>query len=183
MLESFKSEIVEAENDRNELLKWKVIIVAILMAAGFGVGELGLSNPETKPYILLILCIVPIVCVYTDLLCKHLQIRILVISKFFQDYQIQDSDNSIKDELEIFKSYEAFCQKKRSVFCFEDWAQTGSTYILCGLICIISIVALLIKYNLNLLFLIFFCVLGMIATACIERKYAKMTQKLNSIDD
>lgn len=51
MLESFKSKIAETENDRNELLKWKVIIVAALMAEGLGVGELGnVSNSASIHY-------------------------------------------------------------------------------------------------------------------------------------
>lgn len=131
MLTSYKNEIVEAHNARNDLLKWKLILVAILAAVSLGIGET-FSTEKSNPnqFVHLALCLIPLVCVYVDLLCKHLQIRILVISKFFQKYKVDTSDQAMLS----FQEYEKFCEQVRSVFYFEDWAQTWSTYFFCSVV-------------------------------------------------
>jgi hypothetical protein len=133
MLEAFKNEIIEAEKDRNDLLKWKLILVAVLSAVSMDIGAFATKTSQSVSYARFAVCLIPLVCVYVDLLCKHLQIRILVISKFFQDFESNSSDNSVS-ELFTFKDYERYCEHVRSVFSFEDWAQTGSTYFLCLLV-------------------------------------------------
>jgi len=74
-----RSEIVESEKARMDFLKWKLIAVAALGAIG-----LGFSKQDGYPLIAsaYVLCIIPFVCAYVDLLCYHNDIRILVIGKF-----------------------------------------------------------------------------------------------------
>jgi hypothetical protein len=123
MLEAFRNEIIEAEKGRMDLLKWKILLIA-----GLGAVGLGLSSPEkaANPVISrhLLLCIIPFICVYVDSLCQHLQIRILVISEFFQNYQRRDSDK----EMTSFHHYEMFCNEVRPVFYLEDWTQQWATF-------------------------------------------------------
>ena len=61
-------------------LKWKLILVAALGAVG-----LGFSNRNTVvPNAYLVLLLIPLVCFYVDLLCKHMSLRIIVIGAFLQ---------------------------------------------------------------------------------------------------
>jgi hypothetical protein len=122
MLEAFRNEIVEAEKGRIELLKWKIILIAGLGTIGLGLSSSEKAvNPILPPYLLL--CLIPLVCVYVDSLCQSLQTRILVISEFFQHYQYRESDDTIHH----FHEYEKFCHDVREEFHLEDWAQRGST--------------------------------------------------------
>jgi hypothetical protein len=123
MLEAFRNEIIEAEKGRMDLLKWKVLLIAGIGAVGLGFSS---SEKEVIPVISrhLLICIIPLVCVYVDSLCQHLQIRILVISEFFQHYQDQSKDK----EMMSFQEYEEFCNKVRPVFYLEDWTQQWATF-------------------------------------------------------
>jgi hypothetical protein len=122
MLEAFRNEIVEAEKGRIDLLKWKLILIAGIGTIGLGLGSAEkITNPILPPHLLL--CFIPLVCVYVDSLCQSLQTRILVISEFFQHYQYRTSD----DKMTHFHEYERFCNEVRPEFHLEDWAQQGST--------------------------------------------------------
>jgi len=73
-----RSEIVESEKLRSDLFKWKIILVAALGAAGLGFGDAGkaMSQPE------FLFCLIPLVCVYVDILSSHLNLRIMVIGHY-----------------------------------------------------------------------------------------------------
>lgn len=132
MIRDFRIEIVEAEKGRTDLLKWKLILVATLGAIGLGIK--GTDKTETLPSLSLslVLCLIPLVCVYVDLLCKHLQMRILVIGNFFQTHRKEDKNLSGEDL--CIHEYEKYAEKVREVFDLEDWAQNWSTYIFSALI-------------------------------------------------
>src|SRR5215831_8078248 len=79
-MSSLRKEIVEAQKVRSEILKWKLILVAALGAVG-----LGFSNPNTiVPNAYLVLLLIPLVCFYVDLLCRHMSLRIIVIGAFLR---------------------------------------------------------------------------------------------------
>jgi hypothetical protein len=125
MLEGFRTEIIEAEKGRIDLLKWKLILIAGLGTVGLGLSSsVKASNSVLSTHLLL--CLIPLVCIYVDSLCQHLQMRILVISEFFQNYQNQQN---IDDNIIYLHAYEKFCNEVRPVFYLEDWAQQGSTII------------------------------------------------------
>lgn len=171
MMEAFKNEIVEAEKGRTDLLKWKLILVATLGAIG-----LGISNPSStsKPMLSLhlALCLIPLVCVYVDLLCKHLQMRILVISEFFQHSEYRKNT----DEGSCFYLYEGFCEQVRSVFNLEDWAQQLSTQFLSVLV---IVAALILQLQItDLLVLVFSGMCGIIFTLVIDKAYKNKRKSL-----
>jgi hypothetical protein len=125
MLEAFRNEIVEAEKSRIDLLKSKLLLIAGLGAVGLGLPTpMKIENPILSTNLLL--CMIPLVCIYVDSLCHHLQIRILVISGFFQNCECKNDDN----EIAYYQAYEKFCNEVRPVFYLEDWAQQGSTIVL-----------------------------------------------------
>lgn len=106
-------EIIEAHKARSDYLKWKLILVAALGTAG-----LGLHDKLEEVY--LFLALIPLVCIYVDLLCVTLKVRVIVIGTFFA--------NECRD------TYERFTQRNRQVFKTEDWAQHYSTYVVCMIV-------------------------------------------------
>lgn len=69
-------EIIENEKGRLDLFKWKVVLVAGLGAAASGVVG---AKPITP---VLPLALIPLVCIYVDLLSLDLTLRICVITKY-----------------------------------------------------------------------------------------------------
>lgn len=173
MIEAFRNEIVDAAKSRTDLLKWKLILVSALAAIG-----LGISNPisNVKPLISthLALCLIPIVCVYVDLLCKHLQIRILAISEFFQSQEYKLDTNT--NDFLYFHLYEKFCNDVRTEFNFEDWAQQGATIFLSALI--ITAAFILSLSGMHLLALVLSGVCGIVFTWLINKSYRNRCKRL-----
>jgi predicted ATPase len=133
MLEAFRNEIVEAEKGRMDLLKWKLLLIAGLGTVGFGLSSSGKSTSSVlSPHLLL--CLIPLVCIYVDSLCQHLQMRILVISEFFRNYKYQGRDI----DMMRFRAYEKFCHDARLVFLLEDLAQHILTIFFSLLILVIA---------------------------------------------
>jgi hypothetical protein len=60
---SLRTEIIESQKAFGDFLKWKLIAVAAIAAAAFGLGQ----NTPPQPYLLIL---IPFVCVYTDLFCS-----------------------------------------------------------------------------------------------------------------
>ena len=106
-----RTEIVESQKVRSDLMKWKLIAVGALGAVGFGIGG-------TSQQFSLALCLIPFVSVYVDMLCYHLNIRILVIGAFLK----ADSDTP-----DVLKRYEKFCENNRAIFTLENWALSMAT--------------------------------------------------------
>jgi hypothetical protein len=82
--EQLRTEIIEAQKARIDLFKWKIILVAALGAAGLGLGETSSRQGDHmmgRPDFLF--CLIPLVCIYVDILCSHLNLRIFVIGRFF----------------------------------------------------------------------------------------------------
>jgi hypothetical protein len=103
-------EILDAEKARTDLLRWKLFIVASLGAAGLGLMEKYAAFP-------LLLALIPLVCLYVDLLCDNLNMRILVIAAYFRR-----CGNG-------YERFAADCGSK-GVFKLEEWAILWSTVVL-----------------------------------------------------
>jgi len=74
-----RTEIIESQKARIDLLKFKLIAVAALGSVGLGLGE---YHSWLQEGLDVILCIIPFVCIYIDFLCYHNTMRILVIGQF-----------------------------------------------------------------------------------------------------
>lgn len=123
-MSSLREEIVASQKLRSDLYKWKLIIVSALGAAGLGFTEHGEHAGFRYAYLVLVL--IPFVCFYVDLLCKHVSIRIMVIGTFIR-----------LGFCGVETAYEGFVVKTReklNVFVLEDWALQGSTTVLSSLI-------------------------------------------------
>ncbi len=128
-----RDEIIEAQKARVDLLKWKIILVTGIGGAGLGLGG---PTGATPNYYLF--CLIPLVCVYVDILCSHMNLRIMVIGRFL----LMTSHARIENPTEV--QYERFVEKARampvsqpsassggiSAFAFEDFAQHFSSIML-----------------------------------------------------
>jgi len=128
-MDTLRQEILQAQTVRSDLLKWKLALVGGLGAAGLGfAGSEGLRDAD------LVLCAIPPVCVYVDLLCRHLSLRILVVGRFL--YSAGDTDPAFSP----IAAYEGFVQRarnlpvendrRRSAFDLEEWALAWSSFAL-----------------------------------------------------
>jgi hypothetical protein len=118
-MSEFRTEIVETSKSRTEFLKWKLIGAAGLGAVGLGLTE----HAGAGGY--LVLALIPFVCFYVDMICRHISLRILVIGRFLRLPQAGEQ-----------AAYEEFAQLSRNegVFGFEDLALVWSTVLLSGLV-------------------------------------------------
>jgi hypothetical protein len=137
-----RQEILKAQQARSDLLKWKLGLVGAIGAVG-----LGLAGSRVSSHADLVLCAVPLVCVYVDLLCHHLSLRILVIGTFLWTSAVAAASEAEAAEWSVLRAYEAHVQKARQLerrlhrrlpnrwsrhtaFALEDGAVTWSTFVL-----------------------------------------------------
>lgn len=148
-MEKLRDEILQAESVRSDLLKWKLGLVGTIGAAGLGFAGFGFSgSTDHLRHADLVLCAIPPVALYVDLLCLHLTLRILVIGSF-----LQNSTHAGAEPARVYREYETFAHKARelpeppatpepsatpprktkgrptkSAFDLEDWALIYSTW-------------------------------------------------------
>jgi len=131
-----REEIVESQKARIDLLKWKIIAVAAISGAALGLG----SNPATSHYDFLF-CLIPLVCVYVDLVCCHLNLRILVIGSYLRmvharqmaGENVEPNDADYEDFAEEVRSMPpsaGVSRKGLNAFVFEDRALHLSSAVL-----------------------------------------------------
>lgn len=126
-MEPLRNEIIESQKARTDLMKWKFILISGLGAAGLGFTK-KLNDSPIEHVTILVLCCIPFVCAYVDLLCRHLFLRTLVIGRFIK---IHASGND-----EYLKKYEEFTGKSRrmakiiSAYALENLALPVSSFCL-----------------------------------------------------
>lgn len=135
-METLREEILQGQRVRSDLLKWKLGLVGGLGAAGLGfAGSDSLSHAD------LVLCAIPPVAVYVDLLCRHLSLRILVVGTFLRT---QRDDPA----LATLGAYEDFAERsrtlpgrrRRSAFDLEEWALAWSTLAVSAAVAVYGVV-------------------------------------------
>jgi hypothetical protein len=144
-------EIVEAQKARLDLLKWKVILVAALGAAASGIVETHrASNPN------LLFALVPLVCIYVDLLSRDQTLRIIVMSRYllldklptetaYEDFvdqvtrmQVATVRESLRDATVRFRKA-LNGTSTASAYAFQAFAQDWSTVFLSGAVIVWAI--------------------------------------------
>jgi len=150
--------LLEAQKARNELMKWKLILVAAIGSAG-----LGLLRPNEFNQLYLIIIIIPITSVYVDLLCRNLSLRSLKINIFASTYADADNNESIDIK------YHKFYQQRHVGTSLESIALFWSTIFIT---IIITITGILLSEGkkIKLLF-VFSGLLSLILTIFVERFY------------
>lgn len=116
---NLRMQVVETQKARSDLMKWKLILVATLGAAGLGV-----RNPPVYH----LLCLIPLVCVYVDALCAHLSLRIKLIGQFVVAQQAETEDQHYE------RAYEEFIRESSPSHQLEFDALYWSTYFVSTLV-------------------------------------------------
>ena len=93
-MSNLRQQVIESQKIRSDFLKWKLILIAALGSAGLGLGGI---NHFSNTY--MILCLIPLVCVYVDALCIHLYLRIKIIGTFIRKYSNVDENESKNEKL------------------------------------------------------------------------------------
>lgn len=114
-MDTLRNEILESQKVRSDLLKWKLIIISALGAAG-----LGLSGSFDTINASLVLCIIPFACAYVDLLCRHLSLRNKAIGIFLSKQESVKSDDNLVFQYELF--YNSIADKVWKKESFESFA-------------------------------------------------------------
>jgi hypothetical protein len=123
MSEAFRTEIIENQKARVDLVKWKLIIVAAVFAWSLNKDA---SNSQQLSF--LAISLVPFVCLFVDSQCFHINLRTLVIGQFLRLYKPEPRDQS---------QYEMFVHELRTghgltnIFELEQGVLTISTCFLC----------------------------------------------------
>jgi hypothetical protein len=80
LLSALRIELIETEKSGADFVKWKLIAVAAVASLALGVGQAkGDSHP---PHALI--CLIPLICAYVDLMSADLAVRILSIAAFLR---------------------------------------------------------------------------------------------------
>ena len=82
---ALRDEIRKTQGAQSELMKWKLIAVAAIGAIGLGLPKVGGSSGATPGLRYQVLCLVPLLCLYADLVCLHYMLRIITIGAFIKE--------------------------------------------------------------------------------------------------
>ena len=79
---ALRSEIVESQKSQADFLKWKFIVVATVASAWLGFST---ATPPAKEGTQWLLCLLPLICAYIDLISLHIMIRITTIGSYLKE--------------------------------------------------------------------------------------------------
>jgi hypothetical protein len=135
-LQTLRDEILQTEQIRSDLLKWKLVLAGALGATGLGFAGARGSVTDAD----LILCAIPPVCLYVDLLSRHLSLRILVIGAFLRRYgaaygavELARYEQHVDGARDLsWRPLHLPLPRRVSAFDLEDWAVSWSTIVLSG---------------------------------------------------
>lgn len=180
---ALRMEIIETQKARSDLLKYKLIGVAVLAATGLGLQQ---STPQAFMDVNYTLGIIPFVCVYVDLLCYHFNIRILVIGNYLRchDDKYEVFVHSLTDKINALRTNEH--RRTLNIFEIEDWALLWSSIAL-SLLVLIYAIYLMISQQSYLstkpFVLLFLSISGIVLSAIIRRMYDSRSGELGRIAD
>lgn len=116
-IELLRTEIIESEKVQADFLKWKFILIATVGSVSLGFTSRGAySNGGVQT----LLCVVPLLCAYVDLISLHIMGRVITIGKYLM---------CTGDDYENF----VFAVRGRTganLYAFEAFALHGSSFVL-----------------------------------------------------
>lgn len=167
--EGLRTEIIESQKTQADLMKWKLISVAAI--ASLGLKSDGSSGEGTK----LLMCLVPFVCAYVDLIALHLMLRILTIGSYLKKYG---------DPYETFV-FDVREKTATNPFVFEAVAMLASSGVFDATVVVLGFVLLISKGSgwrrEYLIAYIVFGVLGIVATIVFWRMHFRRTKEIERV--
>ena len=178
--ESLKTELFQAQKTRDQLMKWKLLLVS-----GIGSAALGFSDAADLPHAELALCLIPFACAYTDLLCRNLSIRTKLLSAFLSaELRHRSEDLTVSFERFYGNFNESRRQAKRSSL--EGFALRYSTLGLCVAVVPVGILASIDSvWNWSVLVdwrsVLFFAsgIAGVLLSLKVEREYQEQKELIS----
>ena len=135
-----RTEIVESEKARIDFLKYKLMAIASLASIGLGFGDY--QHNDIKIPADYVLCVIPFVCAYVDLLCYHNTIRILVIANFLKYHD------------DPYESYITQLTDTRYLFNMEDFVLHWSSVVVSCFVALYSLVPFATDKTKGIIFLL-----------------------------
>lgn len=135
-----RQEIIESQRSQAEFLKWKLIAVAAI--GGLALSYSGVDDPKKSFWSGLdqrfLLCLIPIICAYVDLISIHLMLRIVVIGTYLRKTKELLPNQETKD-------YESFLCDIRKLkdghpFMLELHALHGSSILISLLVLVFGLI-------------------------------------------
>lgn len=161
------TELQNAQSSRDALMKWKLIVIAVLGSAG-----LGFVDSKTTFNFELIMAVIPLACVYIDLLCRNLSVRTKRINHFIASLPPGESM-----DIRFARFYEGI--KKKSKQSFESYALVWSTVAVSLIIGAIGIFFVVVVNSSKML--VCSSLLAILLTWLVEEKY-KFEKKTLELD-
>jgi len=126
--EKLRDEIIESQRAQGNMAKWKLILIAAIAATALGVVSKTADTRHAG-----VLALLPLVCMYVDVLCYHSGARVLTIARFFRTRLPPSAD-----EESPFTAYEWFIQKHRRRFAIEGIAMLGVTIVSSAIVLLVG---------------------------------------------
>ncbi len=79
LVTSLRTEIIETQKATADFVKWKLIACAGVASLALGVGQ-----QKDAPHLQLLICLIPLICAYCDLVSADLAVRILSVAAFLR---------------------------------------------------------------------------------------------------
>ena len=127
LVSCLRNEIVASENARLDFIKWKIVLIAALGAVGLGLAS------DTKIAAPAVLGLIPIACAYVNVVCAHVNFRILLIAHF-----LRTGGRANRPPDSATADYEALCQAQRGGFGLESVVLVGTTVAMSILIAVLA---------------------------------------------
>lgn len=134
-----RREIVESQRSGADFLKWKLIATATVASIALGLRAhpvTGLEPQKGGPPVQLIICLIPLICAYVDMVSLDLAIRILAIGAFLRAHG-DVYENWVQDER----------GSDENPFRFAPVAVHGSSFIVSFLILGVGLVGASLKWE------------------------------------
>jgi len=124
--EKLRNEIIESEKSQADILKWKLIAIAGVASVSLGVGSTA-AVPEAAR---LLICLVPLICIYVDLISLHIMTRIITIG-----FYLKESGNVYEQF-----AFEVRYKTAANPFIFEAVVLHGSSLVFNAIILVLCLV-------------------------------------------
>jgi hypothetical protein len=178
-MDTLRAELIESQKSRMDLMKWKLIIIAIIGGAGLGLS--GGAPNTASANAPLSLAVLPIACMYVDLLCRHLSLRNKAIGRFIETAA---HDRPILQQYESY--YKTISLEAWSGISFESIALRICTITVSLAIIPIGILAsgFTLRPGSNFwppALFVFSGLGGVLFSAVLERRYQKAARALESL--
>ena len=159
--------IIETQKTQADFIKWKLFASATIGAASMGLyGAPQNGNPNANLLNYLV-CLIPLICAYSDAMFFHLWFRIKIIGEYFRT-KSDSCFSKYEKEIAAFRANKTITSKW---FLIERYAVVGSSLILNLLVLVFGLVV-----GKNVIIYAIFTVIGIVLTAyfhCLSLKANK----------